>query len=72
MKPKIPKPRLVACELTRRCRFSCKHCRANADLHSAEKELTTDQWKKIFKAIADFTKCVIILTGGEPLWLHHQ
>jgi len=67
MKPKIPKPRLVACELTRRCRFSCKHCRANADLHSAEKELTTDQWKKIFKAIADFTKCVIILTGGEPL-----
>jgi radical SAM protein with 4Fe4S-binding SPASM domain len=60
-------PRLIAFEVTRRCRFNCKHCRANAGVSGDEKELTTEQCKRILASIADFSKPVIILTGGEPM-----
>jgi len=60
------KPRLIAFEVTRRCRFNCRHCRANANYGEKEKELTTEQCKKILASIAKFNKCVLILTGGEP------
>jgi radical SAM protein with 4Fe4S-binding SPASM domain len=62
----ISKPRLLALELTRRCRFNCQHCRADADRKADQQELTTGQWKKILEAIAAYEKCVVILTGGEP------
>ena len=67
MSRKITKPRLVAFEVTRRCRFNCRHCRANADCAGEEKELTDKQCRKILASIAEFNKCVIILTGGEPM-----
>ena len=67
MSRKIMKPRLVAFEVTRRCRFNCRHCRANADCAGDEKELTTKQCEKILASVADFAKCTIILTGGEPM-----
>ena len=67
MSRKITKPRLVAFEVTRRCRFNCRHCRAEADRAGDEKELTTKQCEKILASIAEFNKCVIILTGGEPM-----
>jgi len=60
------KPRLIAFELTRRCRYHCRHCRANAGPQGGE-ELTTQQCKKIIAAIAKFAKPVLILTGGEPM-----
>lgn len=60
------KPRLIAFEVTRRCRFNCRHCRADADRLGGPDALTTDQCKRIIKAVADYEKCVIILTGGEP------
>jgi len=63
---KVVKPRLVAFEVTRRCRFHCRHCRAGAGPEGNE-ELTTSQCKKILKAIAKYQKCVVILTGGEPM-----
>jgi radical SAM protein with 4Fe4S-binding SPASM domain len=74
----LQKPRIIAFEVTRRCRFNCLHCRAQAG--SANDELTTEQCKKILAAVADF--CVprrtgterkkdpapiVILTGGEPM-----
>ena len=65
MKDEIEKPRLIAFEVTRRCRFNCLHCRANAG--NTNDELTTGQCKKILASIAKFNKCVIILTGGEPM-----
>jgi radical SAM protein with 4Fe4S-binding SPASM domain len=61
------KPRLLALELTRRCRFNCRHCRANAGVADGTEELRTDQWTRILDAIAAYEKCVIILTGGEPM-----
>ena len=60
------KPRLLALELTRRCRFNCRHCRADAERKAPQDELTTEQWKKILDSIAAYEKCVVILTGGEP------
>ena len=67
MNQQITKPHLIAFEVTRRCRFNCRHCRANAGCGENEKELTAKQCKKILKSIADFNKCMIILTGGEPM-----
>jgi len=73
MGKKAVKPRLIAFEVTRRCQFSCRHCRANAGV-SSEEELTTSQCKKIIKSIAKYSsprgeagKCILILTGGEPM-----
>lgn len=60
------KPRLIAFELTRRCRYNCKHCRANAG-PQGDSELTTSQCKKIVTAIARFARPILILTGGEPM-----
>jgi len=72
------KPRIIAFEVTRRCRFNCLHCRAQAG--SVSDELTTEQCRKILASVADF--CVpartrskhkgdfapiVILTGGEPM-----
>lgn len=65
MKDKVLKPRLIAFEITRQCRFNCRYCRANAG--QANNELTTQQCKKILSSIARFCKPVIILTGGEPM-----
>jgi radical SAM protein with 4Fe4S-binding SPASM domain len=67
MKRKQEKPRLIAFEVTRRCRFNCLHCRADAGADDGEQDLGTAQCKKILRAIARFSKCVIILTGGEPM-----
>jgi radical SAM protein with 4Fe4S-binding SPASM domain len=66
MSKKVIKPRLIAFEVTRRCRYSCLHCRANAG-ETSEDKLTTSECKKIIKAIAKYSKCILILTGGEPM-----
>ena len=66
-KPEIEKPRLIAFEVTRRCRFNCRHCRACAQTDAGDEELTTKQCKKILASVAKYCKPVIILTGGEPL-----
>jgi radical SAM protein with 4Fe4S-binding SPASM domain len=67
MSEQAEKPGLIAFEVTRRCRFNCKHCRANASPAGDVKELTAEQCKKILKSVADFNKSTIILTGGEPM-----
>jgi radical SAM protein with 4Fe4S-binding SPASM domain len=60
------KPRVIAFEVTRRCRYECKHCRANAGPHG-QTELTTQQCKKIILSLAKFSKPMLIFTGGEPM-----
>ncbi len=60
------RPRLIAFEVTRRCRFACKHCRANAGPNAGQ-DLSTEQCRKILTAVAKFAKPTIIITGGEPM-----
>ena len=63
------KPRIIAFEVTNRCRFNCLHCRANVAAGS-DGDLTTEQCKKILGSVSKFCKAVmpiIIITGGEPM-----
>lgn len=62
----IPKPRIAAFEITRRCPLNCRHCRAAADWQTQD-VLSTQECIRILKALADFHRCVVILTGGEPM-----
>jgi len=66
MNQPIPKPKIVAFELTQRCPLNCRHCRASASADTAD-YLTTDQCKKILAALSNFNKCIVILPGGEPM-----
>ena len=50
------KPRLLAFEVTRRCRFNCRHCRADADSAVRRDELSTQQWKRILDAVAAYER----------------
>jgi radical SAM protein with 4Fe4S-binding SPASM domain len=66
------KPSIVAFEVTRRCPLHCRHCRAcsTAALGCETTEvdgLSTDQCKRIIDSIAQLKKCVVVLTGGEPM-----
>jgi len=57
-------------ELTERCNNNCLHCNINrpADDASAKaRELTTDEWKHIFRQIAELGILSVCFTGGEPL-----
>ncbi|MFC1761349.1 radical SAM protein [Planctomycetota bacterium] len=62
----IIKPQIMAFEVTGKCQFHCRHCRANAEC-TPTGELTTDQCKQILFALANYAKCMVIFTGGEPL-----
>src|SRR4030042_1073397 len=65
------KLRILAFEVTRRCRFYCRHCRANAVPACAERtkkeKPPPEQEKKILSSGAQFGRPMIILTGGEPM-----
>lgn len=59
--------RLVAWETTRRCNLDCKHCRAVAEDHPYDNELSTKASFKLLEQIKEVGEPIIILTGGEPL-----
>jgi heme b synthase len=59
--------RLVFWELTARCNLTCKHCRAEAQDHFVEGELTTDEIRAVARDIRDTADPIVVLTGGEPL-----
>lgn len=60
-------PRIVAWEITRRCALKCRHCRGAARDCDYADEFSTDECFKTIDALAEFSKPMIILTGGEPL-----
>lgn len=65
--PVSPVPRLIAWEVTRRCRLNCVHCRAAAQDGPYAGEFTTGECFRTLENIAAFCKPIIILTGGEPM-----
>jgi heme b synthase len=65
---KLDKPRLVFWELTKRCNLKCVHCRADADNEIFKGELDTDNIKRVIDDIVLYSKPILILTGGEPLF----
>ncbi len=59
-------PKLVALETTRRCNLHCIHCRAQGGEAPAG-ELTKEEIFRLFDALAERGRPIVILTGGEPL-----
>lgn len=60
-------PQLVAFEVTHECQFNCPHCRSQAFGSDKGRDLSTLECKKILVAIANYHKCVVVFTGGEPM-----
>ncbi|MBI5656183.1 MAG: radical SAM protein [Geobacter sp.] len=60
-------PKWVAWETTQKCNLKCVHCRCSSDMTSSEGDFTTEEGKNLLKEIADFSKPVVVLSGGEPL-----
>jgi AdoMet-dependent heme synthase len=61
------KPSIVAFEITRRCPLHCRHCRAVSVSADGVDGLSTEQCKRILDSIIQLKKCVVVLTGGEPM-----
>lgn len=60
-------PKWIAWETTQKCNLRCVHCRCSSDADSSEGDFTTKEGKKLLDEIADFSKPVVVLSGGEPL-----
>ncbi len=60
-------PKWIAWETTQRCNLSCVHCRCSSGLCSSEGDFTTEEGKSLLAEIADYSKPVVVLSGGEPL-----
>ena len=62
-----PDLRMIAWEVTRSCNLNCVHCRAAAERGPYENELLTEECRGFIDAVVEFSRPVIIFTGGEPL-----
>src|SRR6185369_7380331 len=60
-------PKWIAWETTQKCNLRCVQCRCSSEMTSSEGDFTTEEGKKLLKEISDFSKPVIVLSGGEPL-----
>lgn len=61
--------RLVFWETTAGCNLECVHCRRLDVAHELMKnDLTTEQSKKMIDDLAKTGKCILVLSGGEPLF----
>jgi len=57
-------PKWIAWETTQKCNLKCVHCRCSSDMTSSEGDFTTEEGKKLLKEIADYSKPVVVLSGG--------
>jgi heme b synthase len=62
-----PLPRVIAWESTQACNLVCRHCRASAQEQPAPDELTTDEVIQLIDEIANLSKPIFVISGGEPL-----
>ncbi|MBI3990544.1 MAG: radical SAM protein, partial [Candidatus Omnitrophica bacterium] len=60
--------RLIFWELTAGCNLKCIHCRATATPQRLKEELSTTECFKVIDSITAFSKPILVLTGGEPLF----
>ena len=64
-------PLIISWNVTRKCNLECSHCYINAstEKHPDEHldELTTQEAKKLMDQIAEVSRPMLVLSGGEPL-----
>lgn len=61
-------PLSVSIEVTRRCPLQCQHCYNNlsmGDLQARSRELTLEEYVKVFDELADLGTLWLTFTGGE-------
>ncbi len=63
----LTRPTTLLAELTHRCPLHCPYCSNPLDLIRAEREISTDDWKRTFTQAADLGVLQLGLSGGEPL-----
>lgn len=60
-------PLVVSWNVTSRCNLKCFHCYMNAGEKEFRDELSTDAAKLLIHQIAEVSRPLLILSGGEPL-----
>lgn len=63
----VPTPLALIAELTHRCPLHCVYCSNPLELDARAKELSTTEWKDVFRQAADLGVLQVDFTGGEPL-----
>ena len=66
-KPARIAPRVIAWESTRACNYACRHCRAQAQKQPNPNQLSTSEALQLMEQIAELSKPVLIISGGDPL-----
>lgn len=65
-------PQLFFIEMTRACEYSCTHCRASSIEKPDPNDLKFEEIKNIIEQVQEINdRCVIILTGGDPILSPH-
>ncbi|MGA7872367.1 MAG: pyrroloquinoline quinone biosynthesis protein PqqE [Candidatus Binatus sp.] len=62
-----PRPYTLVAELTYRCPLRCLYCSNPVDFHRSRRELSTDEWRRVFSAAAELGVMQLHLSGGEPV-----
>jgi radical SAM protein with 4Fe4S-binding SPASM domain len=60
-------PLVVSWNVTRKCNLKCSHCYINATKEELKNELTTEEAKRLMDQIAEVSRPLLILSGGEPM-----
>ncbi len=63
----IRQPLWLLAELTYACPLQCPYCSNPMDFADIKSELTTDEWKSVFKQAREMGATQLGLSGGEPL-----
>jgi radical SAM protein with 4Fe4S-binding SPASM domain len=60
-------PRIISWNTTFKCDLRCAHCYMDAQERESRKELSTEEGMMLIDQIAEVSKPVLVLSGGEPL-----
>lgn len=60
-------PRLISWNLTFKCNLRCAHCYIDATERERKEELSTYEGKILIDQIAEVSRPILVLSGGEPL-----
>ncbi|MEM0488099.1 MAG: radical SAM protein [Candidatus Bathyarchaeia archaeon] len=60
-------PLIVSWNVTLKCNLKCPHCYINAAERELPDELSTEEAKLLINQIAEVSRPLLILSGGEPL-----
>lgn len=63
----IDPPLAVLAELTHRCPLQCPYCSNPVELERSKTELSTAEWIRVMREIADVGALQVHLSGGEPM-----